>query len=104
MYAVVESGGKQYKMVPGETVKVDSLPGDAGDAVTIDKVLLVADGETVKVGTPTVEGVSIKAEIVTHGRGKKLVVFKKKRRKKMLRKAGHRQNFTELKVTEIAAG
>jgi large subunit ribosomal protein L21 len=104
MYAVVETGGKQYRVSPGEAFEVERLGGEVGDKVTLDQVLLVSEGDQVKVGKPYLEGLSVVAEIVRHGRGPKIVVFKKKRRKNYRRKQGHRQDFTELKVIDIAGG
>jgi len=103
MYAVIRTGGKQYRVEPGATIRVEKLPGDQGAAVEIDDVLLVADGEDVKVGAPTVAGAKVTAEIVAQGRAEKLLVFKFRRRKAYRRKNGHRQPYTALKITEISA-
>ncbi|CAN5285594.1 hypothetical protein BH18GEM1_BH18GEM1_02520 [soil metagenome] len=107
MRAIIETGGKQFTVAPDRTIRVPSLKGEPGDEVTFDRVLLVADDEAtrkdgVHLGTPAVAGASVTAEIVKHGRGKKIIVFKYKRRKRYSRKTGHRQNFTELRVTGIA--
>ena len=103
MYAVVRTGGKQYRLGVGDSVKVEKLPDEVGNIVELSQILMVSDGSEVKVGTPLVTGASVKAEIVGHGRNKKIRVFKMKRRKKYRRTQGHRQAFTQLKVTEINA-
>ncbi len=104
MYAVVETGGKQYRVSDGDKFRVEKLSGEVGEEITLDRVLLVSDGEKVQMGSPLVAGASVKAEVVSHGRGRKLVVFKKRRRKGYKRKAGHRQDYTELAVKEILVG
>ena len=101
MYAVVRTGGKQYRLGIGDSVKVEKLPNEVGNIVELSQILMVSDGGEVKVGTPLVTGASVKAQIVGHGRNKKIRVFKMKRRKKYRRTQGHRQAFTQLKVTEI---
>ena len=101
MYAVFRTGGKQFRARPGERLKVPSLAAETGATVTFDDILLLSDGEDVKVGRPTVDGATVKAEVVGHGRGKKIIVFKRKRRKGYRRKQGHRQNYTEIHVEEI---
>ena len=103
MYAVVRTGGKQYRLGVGDSVKVEKLSDEVGNIVELSQILMVSDGGEVKVGTPLVTGASVKAEIVGHGRYKKIRVFKMKRRKKYRRTQGHRQAFTQLKVTEINA-
>ena len=103
MYAVVRTGGKQYRLGIGDSVKVEKLPNEVGNIIELSQILMVSDGGEVKVGTPLVTGASVKAEIVGHGRNKKIRVFKMKRRKKYRRTQGHRQAFTQLKVTEINA-
>jgi large subunit ribosomal protein L21 len=103
MYAVIKTGGKQYKVSPGDTLKVESLAGEKGDTVELSDVLLVEDGGSVKVGTPVVTGAKVTAEVVRQGRGKKVLVFKHKRRKSYRKLNGHRQGFTELKIKEITA-
>jgi large subunit ribosomal protein L21 len=103
MYAVVRTGGKQYRLGIGDSVKVEKLPDEVGNIVELSQILMVSDGGEVKVGTPLVTGASVKAEIVGHGRNKKIRVFKMKRRKQYRRTQGHRQAFTQLKVTEINA-
>ena len=103
MYAIVKTGGKQYRLGVGDSVKVEKLPDEVGNIVELSQILMVSDGGEVKVGTPLVTGASVKAEIVGHGRNKKIRVFKMKRRKQYRRTQGHRQAFTQLKVTEINA-
>ena len=100
MYAVIKTGGKQYRVSEGQTLRVEKLPGSAGDKITFGEVLLVG-GDTPKIGRPLVAGASVAAEITGQDRGKKIVVFKFKRRKNYRRKNGHRQPYTELKVTGI---
>lgn len=101
MFAVIQTGGKQYRVAQGDRLRVEKLPGDVGAAVTFDKVLLIG-GESVKVGTPLVSGAKVSAEIVAQGRDKKVIVFKFRRRKNYRRKQGHRQPFTELKITGVS--
>ncbi len=101
MYAIVQTGGKQYRAEAGKTLAIERLTGEKGDRVELDQVLLVADGATVRVGNPTVAGAKVVGEIVRQGRGPKLIVFKFKRRKKYRRKQGHRQAVTTLRVQEI---
>ena len=101
MYAVVETGGKQYRVSLGSSFRVEKLSQNVGDVVDIPRVLLLSDEGKIQAGNPIVEGVSVKAEIVGHGRNKKIRVFKMKRRKKYRRTQGHRQAFTEFRITEI---
>ncbi len=101
MFAIVQTGGKQYRVAPGDILRVERLPGDRGDEVQLDQVLLVADGDSIQVGKPLVEGARVLGEILRQGQGKKIIVFKKKRRKKYRRKQGHRQLYTALQVREI---
>jgi large subunit ribosomal protein L21 len=103
MYAVVNTGGKQYKVQAGDVLRVEKLPGDVGSPVTFDKVLMVADGEDVTIGQPVLEKASVKGTIVEQGRAKKIIVFKYKRRKRFRRKQGHRQAFTAVKIDSIDA-
>ena len=103
MYAVVKTGGKQYRLGIGDSVKVEKLPNEIGGIIELSQILMISDGSEVKVGTPLLTGASVKAEVVGHGRNKKIKVFKMKRRKKYRRTQGHRQAFTQLKVTEINA-
>jgi len=101
MYAVFRTGGKQFRAEPGFSIRIPSLEAEPGDTVTFEDVLLASDGSDVKVGTPVVKGASVKAEVVKHGRDKKIIVFKRKRRKGYRKKNGHRQGFTEIKVAGI---
>ena len=100
-YAVIRTGGKQYRVAAGDVVHVATLAGNPGDKVKFDDVLLVG-GDTPKFGTPTVAGAAVEAEIVQHGRGPKLVVFKFRKRKRSRKKAGHRQNFTAVRITGVS--
>jgi large subunit ribosomal protein L21 len=104
MYAVIQTGGKQHRVSEGDTLKVEKLAADEGAAVELDKVLLVADGEDIKVGAPYVEGGKVTATVKSHGRGKKVNIIKFKRRKQHLKRQGHRQWYTELQITGISAG
>jgi len=101
MYAVIETGGKQYRVNQGDVVRVELLPDDVGTQVSLEAVNLVATDDAVHVGTPTVAGAMVRATIVEHGRGPKVIAFKKKRRKNQRRKVGHRQEFTALQIDEI---
>jgi large subunit ribosomal protein L21 len=104
MYAVIKTGGKQYRVREGQTLKIESLPQDAGQSVDFDQVLMVGEGADIKVGAPLVSGAKVTAEILTHGRGKKVTIIKFRRRQDSRKKQGHRQNYTEVKVTGIVAG
>ena len=101
MYAVIETGGKQYKVSEGDVIFVEKLAAEAGDTVTVDKVLVVADGEDVKVGAPYVEGASVTADVVKNGKDKKIIVYKYKPKKGYYKKQGHRQPYTKLEVKKI---
>ena len=103
-YAIIHTGGKQFRVDPGKNNRIPSLPGDAGGEVEINDVLLSADGENVQLGVPTLSGAKVTAEIVKQGRGDKIVVFKFKRRKNYARKQGHRQGFTEVRIKDITVG
>jgi large subunit ribosomal protein L21 len=103
MYAVIKTGGKQYKVEKGTTLRVEKLDGDAGTKLTFEEVLLVADGENIQIGTPMLGGAKVSAEIVAQEKGEKLIVFKFRRRKAYRRKNGHRQSYTAIKVTDISA-
>ncbi len=103
MYAIIRTGGKQFRAEPGRTIQIPSLDVDEGKKVTFDDVLLVGAEDGVKVGTPSVKGAKVKGEVLRHGKGKKIVVFKWKRRKDYRRKQGHRQKFTEVRIDEIKA-
>ena len=103
MYAVIKTGGKQYRVITGETLKVEIIPGDVGSAIVLDKVLMVADGDKLSVGKPLLVGASVKATIVAHGRGDKVRIFKMRRRKHYQKHQGHRQNYTEIRIDGISA-
>lgn len=103
MYAVIVTGGKQYKVAEGDVIRVETLPAEAGSAVELSQVLMVADGENFKIGTPYVNGGKVTAVVQEHGRGKKIKIMKFRRRKHYQKETGHRQNYTELKITGIAA-
>ncbi len=103
MYAVIKTGGKQYRVVSGEKIKVEQIPADVGAEITLDQVLMVGEGETVKVGTPTVAGASVLAKVLSHGRHPKVKIFKMRRRKHYQKHQGHRQNFTEIEIGNISA-
>ena len=103
MYAIIRTGGKQYQVAPGERVRVEKLVGNVGDTIELSDVLLVADGENLKVGQPVVDGARVTARIVEQDRGAKVLVFKKKRRKGYRVKNGHRQDYTALEIKEITA-
>jgi large subunit ribosomal protein L21 len=100
-YAIIRTGGKQFRVEPGMTLRIPSLVGDAGSTVEFNDVLLGSDGNAVHTGAPTVAGAKVTGEIVKHGRGEKIVVFKFKRRKNYARKQGHRQGFTEVRIKDI---
>lgn len=102
MYAIVRTGGKQYQVACGDQLRVEKLEGNIGDSIDLTDVLLVADGEDVKVGQPVLDGVKVVAKIAEQGRAKKVLVFKKKRRKGYRLKQGHRQSYTALKIEEIS--
>lgn len=102
-FAVVETGGKQYRVAPGDTIDVELLPSGEGEQISLDRVLLLGGDEGVTVGTPTVAGASVKAEVVKHDRAKKIIVFKYKNKVRSRRKTGHRQAFTRLHIQEITA-
>jgi large subunit ribosomal protein L21 len=101
MYAVFETGGKQFRAEVGGKIRIPTIEAEPGDTVTFDQVLLAGDGEEISVGTPEVKGASVKAEVLRHARDKKIIVFKRKRRKGYRKKQGHRQNFTEVRIDEI---
>lgn len=102
MYAVVKTGGKQYRVSAGSKIKVEQLAADVGSEVTLDQVLMVAQDGSVKLGTPLVSGAAVKAKVLSQGRGDKVRIFKMRRRKHYRKSQGHRQNFTELEITGIA--
>jgi large subunit ribosomal protein L21 len=102
MYAIIRSGDKQFRAEPGQTVRVPSVDAAVGDTVMFDQVLLASDGETISVGTPIVTGVTVTGEVVAHGKGRKITIFKWKRRKNYRRKQGHRQGYTDIRIGEIS--
>ena len=102
MYAVIKTGGKQYRVAEGTVLKVEKLDVAAGESLDISDVLLIANGEEMKVGAPMIEGAKVTAEVISHGRGPKIKIIKFKRRKHHRKQMGHRQWFTELKITSIA--
>jgi large subunit ribosomal protein L21 len=101
MYAVVGSGGKQYKVRQGDILRVEKIPGDVGSEVTFDKVLMCSDGDAVDIGQPVLDNVAVKGRIVQQGKARKIIVFKYKKRKRFRRKRGHRQQFTAIKIDSI---
>ncbi len=103
MYAVIATGGKQYKVSPGDVVRVESLEAKKGDTVELKEVYMIADGEKVSVGKPTLASARVTAEVVGEGRGEKLIIFKHRKRKGFRKTNGHRQNYTAIKVKEILA-
>ena len=103
MYAIIKTGGKQYRVAAGDMLKVETLNAEVGSQVTLSEVLAVSDGNELKVGSPFVEGASVTATVVSHGRHDKVRIFKMRRRKHSIKSAGHRQNYTELKIDSIAA-
>ena len=104
MYAIIRSGGKQFRAEPGKTIKVPSLTAEPGAKVTFDDVLVAATDDGLQIGTPNVNGAAVTGEVVRHGKDKKVIIFKWKRRKNYRRKAGHRQDFTEVRISDIRLG
>ena len=104
MYAVIQTGGKQYRVAEGETVRVEKLPASAGDKLTFEALLFADDAGNVTVGRPLITGSAVEAEVLEQGLGKKIIIFKYKRRKAYRRKQGHRQPYTALKITSIRPG
>lgn len=104
MYAVIQTGGKQYRVAQGSTLKVEKIDAAEGASVELDKVLMIADGDNVKVGAPYLSDGKVTATVKAHGRGKKVMIVKFRRRKHHLKRQGHRQAFTEIEVTGISAG
>lgn len=103
-YAIIRTGGKQFRVQPGQTIRIPSLLGDAGSTVEFNEVLLGSDGASVRTGVPTLSGARVTADIVKHGKDEKIIVFKFKRRKNYARKQGHRQKFTEVRIRDISLG
>ncbi len=104
MYAVVKTGGKQYRVATDDRITIERLEGEAGDIIELNEVLMIADGDKVEIGTPFIDGACVAGELVEQARGKKIIVFKKKRRKGYRRRNGHRQDLTVLRITEILTG
>ena len=104
MYAVIESGGKQHRVEPGEVLQIEKLDIAEGETVDFDKVMMIGEGDKVEIGTPYVKGGKVTAEVLGHGRGDKVTIIKMRRRKNYRRKAGHRQYFTEVEIKEISGG
>jgi len=104
MYAVIQTGGKQYRVSEGDTVKVEKLTAEEGASIDFDQILMLADGDDVKVGKPYVDGVKVTATVESHGRARKVKIIKFRRRKHHMKRQGHRQWFTALKITAISAG
>jgi len=104
MYAVIKTGGKQYRVKSGEQVRIESLPADVGAAVSFDQVLMVGEGDQVRVGAPLVSGAKVQATVLSHGRGEKVKIFKLRRRKHFQKSQGHRQSYTEVRIDDIVAG
>ena len=103
MYAVIKTGGKQYRVIQGETLKIETVAGDVGGAIVIDQVLMVGNGDKVSVGKPLLSGATVKATIIANGRHDKVTIFKMRRRKHYQKHQGHRQNFTEIRIDGISA-
>ncbi len=103
MYAVIKTGGKQYRVTQGETLKIETVAGDVGGAIVLDQVLMVGNGDKLSVGKPLLSGASVKATIVAHGRHDKVSIFKMRRRKHYQKHQGHRQNYTEIRIEGISA-
>jgi len=103
MYAVIKTGGKQYRVMQGETLRVEKLEADVGAAVTFDQVLLIGEGDGITVGTPLVSGASVAAKVKAHGRDDKVRIIKFRRRKHHMKQMGHRQHYTEVEITSISA-
>ena len=103
MYAVIETGGKQYKVSEGDTIFIEKLGTEEGESVTFDKVLIIGNDENVTIGAPTVEGATVEAKVVKNGKAKKIYVFKMKRKKNYRRKKGHRQPYTKVEISKINA-
>ena len=103
MYAVIKTGGKQYRVIQGETLKIETVAGEVGSAIVLDKVLMVGDGDKLSVGKPMLTGATVTATIVSNGRHDKIRIFKMRRRKHYQKHQGHRQNYTEIRIDGISA-
>lgn len=102
MYAIIKTGGKQYRVSPGEALRVETLDAEVGTTVDFDQVLMVGEGDSAKVGSPLVEGAKVSAQVLEHGRADKVHILKFRRRKHHMKRQGHRQNYTAVRITEIA--
>lgn len=102
MYAVIKTGGKQYKVAVGEKLKVEQIPAELDSQIELNEVLMIADGDAVTIGAPFIQGAAVKATVIAHGRGEKVRIFKMRRRKHYQKRQGHRQNFTEIRIDAIA--
>ena len=103
MYAVIKTGGKQYRVIPGEKLKIEQIPADVGAEITLDQILMVGEGESVQIGTPLLTGAAVKATVLSQGRHDKVTIFKMRRRKHYQKHQGHRQNYTEIRIDGISA-
>jgi large subunit ribosomal protein L21 len=103
MHAVIKTGGKQYRVVTGEKLKIEQIPADVGTEITLDQILMVGEGESVLIGTPFLTGASVKATVLSQGRHDKVMIFKMRRRKHYQKHQGHRQNYTEIRIDTIVA-
>ncbi|WP_323018955.1 50S ribosomal protein L21 [Castellaniella sp.] len=103
MYAVIKTGGKQYRVCAGQKLKIEQIPADIGQEISLDQVLSVGEGETLKIGTPFVAGAAVKATVLAQGRHDKVKIFKMRRRKHYQKHQGHRQNYTEIRIDAVAA-
>jgi len=103
MHAVIKTGGKQYRVVTGEKLKIEQIPADVGTEITLDQILMVGEGESVQIGTPFLAGATVKATVLSQGRHDKVTIFKMRRRKHYQKHQGHRQNYTEIRIDTIVA-
>jgi large subunit ribosomal protein L21 len=103
MHAVIKTGGKQYRVVTGEKLKIEQIPADVGTEITLDQILMIGEGESVQIGTPFLTGASVKATVLSQGRHDKVMIFKMRRRKPYQKHQGHRQNYTEIRIDTIVA-
>lgn len=103
MYAVIASGGKQYRVVPGDIIRLEKLPGEEGSSVEFDRILMINDGEHIKIGTPFIEGSTVSGKVRSHGRNRKIQILKFQRRKQYRKQMGHRQPYTEVEITTISS-
>ena len=103
MHAVIKTGGKQYRVVTGEKLKIEQIPAEVGTEITLDQILMVGEGESVQIGTPFLTGASVKATVLSQGRHDKVMIFKMRRRKHYQKHQGHRQNYTEIRIDTIVA-